>query len=208
MVKDFKMHSHESDGKKVKWSNLGDGFVAFLIIAAIFELSNFSYALFILRASNLGVIAALIPIIYLLYNSVYAALAQPLGSLSDRIGKKTVLFLGYLLAAFMCFGFARADQPFYAWLLFAVYGIVSTVTNTVPRALVADFVSSERRGTAYGIYYMLIGAVAFPTSAIAGLLWDNFGAAAAFNYGAVLAFVAAVLVLLFLPGRVKLTRAA
>lgn len=208
MVKDVKVKSHESDGKNIKWSSFGNGFIAFLIVSAIFELSNFSYAIFLLRASSLGVVVALIPIIYLLYNIVYASLSQPLGILSDRIGKKTVLFSGYLLAALLCFGFAQATQAYYAWLLFAVYGIVSAVTNTVPRALLADFVAPERRGTAYGIYYMLIGAVAFPASAIAGLLWDNFGAVTAFSYGGFLALVASVLVLLLIPGRSKLTRAA
>ncbi len=201
MVNDVKSKGFVKSETPISWATLGAGFKAFLLVSAVFEFSNFSYAIFILRANNLGVIVALIPIIYLLYNIIYGILAQPLGVLADKIGKKSVLFLGYLLASIMCLGFALATNPIYAWILFAIYGVVSAITNTTPRAILADLVKIEFRGTAYGIYYMLIGIIALPTSAIAGLLWDRFGAFTSFSYGAVLAFVAAMLVLALIPGK-------
>jgi MFS family permease len=203
MVHDVKAKGFVKNEIPLSWATFGSGFKAFLLVSVIFELSNFSYAIFILRAYNLGVIAALIPIIYLLYNIIYSFLAHPLGVLADKIGKKTVLFFGYLLASIMCLGFAYATNPVYAWVLFAVYGLVSAITNTTPRAILADIVKVEFRGTAYGIYYMLIGIIALPTSAIAGLLWDLYGAFTAFSYGAIFAFIAAMLVLALIPNKVS-----
>ena len=207
-VKDVAAAKFEKKEIKLVWGNLDSGFRAFLIASAIFEFSNFSYALFILRASDMGVILALIPIIYLVYNLVYASLAQPLGVLADFVGKKPILFVGYALSALMCLGFAVLNQSIYAWILFALYGICMAITQTTPRALLADLVPPEVRGTAYGIYYTLIGLVALPTSAIAGFLWDRFSAELAFSYGAILAGAAAVLVLLIIPAKSKLTNQA
>jgi MFS family permease len=143
---------------------------------------------------------ALIPIIYLVYNIVYATLSQPLGGLADRVGKKQVLFAGYVISALMCLGFAYANSQLFAWILFIIYGIAMAITQTAPRALLADLVHPEVRGTAYGFYYTLIGFVALPTSAIAGFLWDRFSPAAAFSYGAGAAFIAAVLLFILIPG--------
>lgn len=199
MVVDIKSKETVTQIKSAPWNDIGPGFIAFLVVSAVFEFSNFSYAIFIIRADNLGVAVALIPMLYLLYNIIYGLLSQPLGQAADKIGKKTILFLGYLLAAIMCFGFAVANNFIYAWLLFAIYGVVSAITNTTPRAILADLVSSKHRATAYGIYYMLIGLIALPTSMIAGYLWDRFGAFIAFSYGAVLAGIASALVLFLIP---------
>ena len=201
MVKEVKKQTDDKEISLISWKSFDLSFKTFIFVSAIFEFSNFSYAIFILRASSLGVIVTLIPIIYLMYNLVYGFLSQPLGALADKIGKKTVLFCGYALSAIMCLGFALASNPLHAWMLFAIYGIVSAITNTTPRAMLADFVSPKLRGSAYGAYYMAIGLVALPTSAIAGLLWDNFGAVIAFSYGAVLALSAAILVLVFIPSK-------
>jgi len=132
-------------------------------------------------------------------------LAQPLGFLADKIGKKLVLAAGYILSALMLIGFAVAIHPLQAWILFILYGCAMAITQTTPRALLADLVPAELRGTAYGIYYTLIGLIALPASAIAGLLWDRFSPLMAFSYGAVLAAVAAWLVLTIIPAT-KLTK--
>ncbi|MBI5700072.1 MFS transporter [Candidatus Saganbacteria bacterium] len=191
----------------ISFKNLDSGFRAFLIASAVFELSNFSYAIFILRAADLGVMVALIPIIYLVYNLIYAGLSQPLGVMADIMGKKLVLFMGYLLSALMLLGFAFAAHPLHAWILFIIYGVAMAITQTTPRALLADLVPAQMRGTSYGIYYTLIGLIALPASAIAGLLWDRFTPALAFSYGAALAAAAAVLVMVIIPSR-KLTKGA
>jgi len=204
-VKDVAKDKFEKKDLKLTWQDFDSGFKGFLLVSFIFEFSNFSYAIFILRAKDLMVYIPLIPIVYLVYNLIYASLSQPLGRLADKAGKKLVLFAGYLLSALMCLGFAFANHPLYAWLLFAVYGICMAITQTTPRAILADLVAPKVRGTAYGIYYTLIGLVALPTSALAGFLWDRFSAQLAFSYGAALAGAAAILVLFLIPSRAKLT---
>ena len=182
-------------------------FVRFLIVVAIFELVHFSYALFILRAADLGVAIPLIPIIYLVYNLVYASSAMPAGQLADRFGKKKLLSLGYFMFGLMCLGFAFASSTWHAWALFMIFGLAVAVVDTIPRAMVPEMVSPEVRGTAYGIYHMVIGVLDLPASFVAGLLWDIFGrvtgAAVAFSYGAVLAVIAAALLFILVPEKVK-----
>ncbi|MEA3492921.1 MAG: MFS transporter [Candidatus Margulisiibacteriota bacterium] len=178
-------------------------FIRFLIVVGIFELAHFSYALFILRASDLGVVVPLIPIIYLVYNLVYAAFAMPAGQLADRFGKKNLLSIGYLLFGVMLFGFAFASKIPHAWILFIIFGLAIAIVDTIPRAMVPEMVSSEVKGTAYGFYYMLIGIMDLPASLVAGILWDVFGKVngpmIAFSYGAVLAIIAAGLLFVLVP---------
>jgi MFS family permease len=149
----------------------------------------------------------LIPIIYLVYNLVYAGFAMPAGQLADRFGKKRLLSMGYFLFGLMCLGFAFASSSWHAWALFVVFGLAVAIVDTIPRAMVPEMVSSEVRGTAYGIYHMVIGVLDLPASFIAGLLWDIFGkvtgAAVAFSYGAVVAVIAAVLLFFLIPERAK-----
>lgn len=182
-------------------------FIRFLIIVGIFELVHFSYALFILRALDLGVAIPLIPIIYLVYNLVYAGSAMPAGQLADRFGKKRMLSLGYLLFGVMCFGFAFASTPLHAWLLFVLFGLSVAIVDTIPRAMVPGMVSPEMKGTAYGFYHMVIGVLDLPASAVAGLLWDVFGKVKgpmiAFSYGAILAIIAAVLLFALVPEKAE-----
>lgn len=182
---------------------LPKNFIKFLIVVAIFELAHFSYALFILRAADLGVIIPLIPIIYLVYNLFYAGFAMPAGYLADRLGKKNILSLGYLLFGIMLLGFAFATKTPHAWTLFVVFGLAIAIVDTIPRAMVPEMVSPEVKGTAYGVYYMVVGLLSLPASLIAGILWDVFGkvngAMIAFSYGAVLAIIAAGMMFIFVP---------
>ena len=182
-------------------------FILFLMIVALFELAHFSYALFILRAADLGVIVPLIPIIYLVYNLVYAGFAMPAGQLADRFGKKTLLAIGYLLFGLMLLGFAFASGTPHAWILFIVFGLAVAIVDTIPRAIVPEMVSPDVKGTAYGVYHMVIGVLDLPATLIAGILWDVFGniygPMIAFSYGSVLAIAAAVLLFIFNPEKIK-----
>jgi len=189
-VKDQK---HKITLKKIEEASLkglGKQFKIFLFISGVFQLAKFSYILFILRASDLGVAIPLIPIIYLLYNIVYAVSARPIGELADRIGIRKVLILGYLLFCFTHLGFASASNAGQAWLFFIVFGIATAVLEVVPRAMVAHFSSHEKRATAFGYYHTAVGLMALPATAIGGFLWDSFGPTVAFSYGAVISLIA------------------
>lgn len=173
-------------------------FYIFLGIVFVFTLGSSSDAFLILRAQNVGVTLLAIPLVYALFNLVYAAASIPLGSLSDRIGRGKVILLGWLAYAISYLGFAVAGAGWQIWLLFAFYGLYYATTEGVAKALVADMVGSSRRGRAYGIYNTVVGVVSLPASFIAGALWDKVSPAAPFYFGAALAFVAFIALALFL----------
>lgn len=168
-------------------------FYIFLLITAVFSLGNSSDAFLILRAQNIGVTLLAIPLVYALFNFIYAAASIPLGSLADKIGKEKVVVLGWAAYALAYVGFALANRSAHVWLLFAFYGLYYATTQGVVKALVADMVGDEHRGKAYGIFNTVVGLLTLPASVIAGALWDHVAPAAAFFFGAGMAGVAALL---------------
>lgn len=172
-------------------------FYIFLGVMLLFSLGNSSDAFLILRAQNIGVTLLAIPLVYALFNFVYAIASVPLGTLSDRIGREKVIMLGWFAYAIAYFGFAFANASYQIWLLFAFYGLYYATTEGVAKAFVADMVSADHRGRAYGIYNTAIGIVTLPASFIAGLLWDHFNPSAPFFFGASISLVAVVLLVLF-----------
>jgi MFS family permease len=170
----------------------------------VFTLGNSTDAFLLLRATQLGVPVALAPVLWAALHVVKSASSTPGGALSDRIGRRPTLVMGWALYAIVYLGFARATTAWQAWALFGVYGIYFGLTEGAERALIADLVSVERRGTAYGWYNLAIGLGALPASVLFGLVWDRAGAPAAFSMGAVLALVAAAALTLMrgaMPGR-------
>ena len=133
------------------------------------------------------------------FNLVYALLAGPLGSLSDRIGRRKLIIGGWVAYGLVYLGLAVSHTGWQVWALYALYGVYYAATEGVVRALVADIVAKERRGTAYGLLNASIGITALPASLIAGILWQGvgswtgFGPSAPFFFGAVLALAAGVL---------------
>jgi MFS family permease len=171
-------------------------FLFFLGIITIFTLGNSTDAFLLLRAKNLGVPDTLIPMIWLVLHVVKATSSVPGGILSDRIGRRPTLILGWLVYGAIYMGFAQATTTLHAWLLFAAYGLYYGLTEGTEKALVADIVRSEQRGTAYGLYNIAIGVGALPASLLLGFLWGQFGAEVAFETGAGFALVAAVALVL------------
>lgn len=180
---------------KLGFSSLGAGFLTFSLISTLFTLGNSSDAFLILRAQNLGLAAALVPLAYFGFNAVYSLLAMPLGSLSDTIGRRAVIIAGYLIFAMVYLGFAFASVSWAVWGLFALYGAYYALTEGVQRAYVADLVPSDMRGSAMGTYNALTGLSALPASIVGGFLWEVIAPEATFIYGAVFAVLAAVLLL-------------
>jgi MFS family permease len=159
----------------------------FFGIATLFALANFSYMFFIMRAQQLfgGGYALGIPLLlYILFNSVYAILSIPFGLLSDKIGRKKVLMMGYALFALTTLGFATFHSLAAYIVLFVAYGLVNAIIDANQRAFVADLAQGTIRGTSLGAYYTLTGLVALPASVIAGALW-NYAPAAPFVYGTI-----------------------
>jgi MFS family permease len=167
-------------------------FWAYLGVLMLFTLGNSTDALLILRANELGVSAALVPILWALLHLVKATSSTPGGTLSDRIGRRPLIIAGWLVYSAVYLGFAFASATWHAWALFIAYGVYFGLTEGVEKALVADLVPASVRGAAFGWYNLTIGLAALPASLIFGGLWQVYGAATAFVVGAGLALVAAV----------------
>lgn len=181
---------------------LGGRFWGFLAVVLLFTLGNSTDAFLILRANDLGVPVALIPILWAMLHVVKSASSVPGGTLSDAIGRKPLIVAGWLLFATVYFAFGRATAAWQAWALFAVYGLFFGLTEGTEKALVADLVPVERRGTAFGWYNLAIGLGALPASLIFGAIWDRRGPAAAFSFGAALALMSTVgIAIVAPPGR-------
>jgi len=176
-------------------------FWGYLAVLLLFTLGNSSDAFILLRASQLGVSAALLPIIWAMLHVVKSATSTPSGALSDRVGRVPLIVAGWLIFAGVYLAFGRATQTWQAWALFAVYGTYFGLTEGVEKALVADLVPADKRGAGFGWYNLAIGLGALPASVIFGAVWDRWGAAAAFELGAGLSAVAAVALMLVVPLR-------
>ena len=180
-------------------SKLDGQFKLFLALSALFTLGNPSDAFLILRAQSVGFSVLEVSLVLLLFNVVYSLGATPLGALADALGKRRVLVVGWLLYGLVYLGFALVTTTWAIWPLFLLYGVYYAMAEGVGRALVADLIRPERRGTAYGVYHTAIGITALPASLIAGLLWQGvgswqgFGPAAPFYFGGGVAFLAALL---------------
>jgi len=165
-------------------------FKLFLAIMAVFTLGNSSDFFVILRAQNLGSSVIYVVLMLVVFNFAYAATSLPAGVLSDRLGRRRVITLGWFIYALVYLGFAVASELWQVWLLFACYGVYYGTVEGVARAFVADLVPEEKRGTAYGLYHGVVGLTLLPASLIAGWLWQAYSPAAPFYFGAGLAFIA------------------
>jgi MFS family permease len=163
-----------------------------LAVIVLFTLGNSTDAFLLLRATQLGVPVTLAPVLWALLHVVKALASTPGGALSDRVGRKPTLGAGWLLYAAVYAGFAFASDVWHAWALFAVYGVFFGLTEGTERALIADIVPPERRGSAYGWYHLAVGLGMFPASLLFGVVWDRAGAPTAFLVGATLSLGAAL----------------
>ncbi|MDP3770436.1 MAG: MFS transporter [Candidatus Sungbacteria bacterium] len=170
-------------------SSLGVPFFIFLIASTIFSLGRASDAFLLLRAQNVGIALALLPIIYFVYNITYALTATPAGILSDKIGHRNTFMIGMLMFSATYMLFAHVDSAYMIWFLFVMFGFYGALTDGVGRAIVADLVEEKSRATAYGIYNACTGIALLPASFMFGLIWTYQGPSASFQYGAALGLI-------------------
>ena len=178
---------------------LGRPFWTFFASVLLFTLGNSTDAFLILRANQLGVSVALVPVLWAALHVVKSAASVPGGALSDRVGRKPVILAGWAIYGAVYFAFGRATQAWHAWALFLAYGLFFGLTEGTERAMVADLVGRDRRGTAFGWYNLAIGIGALPASLLFGIVWDSWGPTAAFDIGAALAVAAAVVLVAVRP---------
>ncbi|MEO0091632.1 MAG: MFS transporter [candidate division WOR-3 bacterium] len=182
----------EKDKLRFQWRRLPKRLRLFLIFIFIFALGNSSNQFLILRAKNLGYTVTMVLLLYLFYNITYGMLSFPIGRLSDKIGRKKILIIGYLIYGLVYLGFAVIVSPSLLWLLFGIYGFYSAFTEGIEKAFVSDIAQPELRGTIIGLHSTLVGIGLLPASLIAGALWQAFGASAPFFFGGALGIISAV----------------
>ena len=122
----------------------------------------------------------------------------PAGIMADRFGKKRVIFWGFVLFAFLYYGFGVATDQKAIWFLFGLYGLFMGLTEGIQKAFLAGIIPSDFKATAFGIYNTAVGLAMFPASLLGGWLWDNISPAATFYFGATTATLAAVLFIVFM----------
>ncbi len=198
-VREPKSKEPELEATPFKFSirDLDGNFKRFLVVVAIFTLSNSTDAFLLLRAEQAGVPPAALPLLWMVlhFSKVFSSLIG--GELSDRLGRKRMIVSGWVVYAAVYIGFAFVEAGWQAWALFVLYGTYFGLTEGAEKALVADMVEEEKRGTAYGMFNLAFGIAVFPASLLFGALWHQFGAETAFIVSASIS-VAAAFALMFI----------
>ena len=205
-AKDISLPRPRADTPRFRIRGLGRGFGAFVACSVLFELGNSADAFLVLRAQERGMSVIDVLWVLLAFNVVYAAVAVPAGSLSDRVPRKWIVFASWCVYCVAYIGFAVASTVWHITVLYLFYGVYHGMVAGAAKALIADLVPSDMRGLAYGGYAAAIGLVSLPASVLAGVLWEGFGswaglgAAAPFAFGAATAGLAGILLVLTVPG--------
>jgi len=166
-------------------------FLRLLVIVALFSLGAFNFSFILLNARLMGVGDPLIPVVYAVLNVTHTIVALPAGKLSDRIGRARTLSVGYLVfVASAALLYLSPSAVPYAYLIAAVYGVYMGVVETVQRALIPGYVEEAVLGTAYGVYYLVVGSAFFVSNTVVGRLWQSQGLWASSLYSVALTLAA------------------
>ena len=191
-VKDVRRPEGTAKKLKLGWNMLDRRLRIFLLIILIFSLGNSSNQFLILRSKNLGFSITTSLLLVIVFLIVQAVTSYPLGSLSDRVGRRSLLIFGYAAYGAVYLGFALAPSKSYLWALFAAYGLYLGATEGVEKAFVSDLAPAHLKATLIGMHATIVGIGLLPASIIAGLLWTTFGPSAPFFFGSAAGFAAAV----------------
>ncbi|MFA9379784.1 MAG: MFS transporter [Acetanaerobacterium sp.] len=181
--------------------NLDGQLKLYLLVAFVFTLGNSSNTFLLLRAKDMGFDNTTVILLYLLYSITASILAMPLGKLSDKIGRKKLLVCGYIIFAVVYICFALAINKVFIIAAFVFYGAYTAMITGVERAFIAEISPKELKGTMLGLHSTIVGVALLPASAIAGVLWNCFGAYVPFLFGAGMSLGAAFALCFFMHGK-------
>lgn len=152
---------------------------------SIAMLTKINDSLFLVRAHDIGISSSLIPVLFGAFTFAYAALSYPIGVLSDRYGKLPFITIGWLILSLVEFGFANESSISTALVLFGFYGLFYALTEGSGRALIADLVPTEARGSAYAIFHTIVGLGIIFGGYGLGYIWDIYSVKITFNISAI-----------------------
>jgi len=188
---------------KLSFKELPTNLRLFIIVSSIFALGHFGYAFLLLRAKDIGLADNTAILLYVLFYIVYTICIIPFGILSDKIGRKPILIMGYLVFAITSIGLMFTSSIYAILLYFVTYGIFYAMIDGVQRAFVADLAPKHLKATSLGTFYTSIGLIALPGGFIAGLLWDKISPESTFAYGFALSIISMGL-FLFVKDKTKI----
>jgi MFS family permease len=168
-------------------------FKRFLVILALFTLSNSADTFLLLRAHEVGIASSNLPLLWAALHGIKVLSSLVGGDLSDKLGRKSLIVTGWLFYAAVYLGFAFVSTVAGTWTLVLIYGIYFGLVEGAEKALVADLVPADKRGTAYGLYNLAMSVAIWPASLLMGALWSWRGASVAFVTSACIATLAALL---------------
>jgi MFS family permease len=175
------------------------GYWKYLAATAVFNLGNSSNAFLILRTQDSGVSLRSTILIYAAFNLAAALISYPAGALSDRMGRKRILLVSFLIFMAAYLGFALTQNHLILMALFIFYGLFQGMFRAVGKSMAADFVPESLRASGIGWYSTTVGIFQLLASIVAGILWDRAGHATVFLYGAAMAAAGGVVLLAFVP---------
>src|SRR5258705_7037901 len=184
-----------SEVPKLSLRGFDGNFKRFLLVLALFTLSNSSDSFLILRARDAGVSVTAIPLLWAAHHGSKVLSSLFGGDLSDRLGRKRLIVSGWILYAAVYAGFAFVTAEVSVWILFLIYGIYFGLAEGAEKALVADLVRPEQRGTAYRLYNLAFGITVLPASVLMGVNLDSPGSLTAVLFSAAVGTTAALLLL-------------
>jgi MFS family permease len=177
-------------------------FVILLAFLGIFAVGAYDFSFILLKAGTLGIAENDIPLVYAVLNVATVILGLPSGMLSDRVGKLSMLCLGYVvfLVTSVAGSFLGGNAS-YGFLIAFLFGTYLAISDTVQRALIPEFTQSQLKGTGYAIYYMLIGVCSFLANSIFGFLWTSISPSMAFQFSVSTATAGIAALLIFIMWR-------
>ena len=175
------------------------GYWTYLVVTAVFALGNSSNAFLLLRTRDSGASLETTILVYAAFNLVAALISYPAGSLSDRFGRRNVLFACFGIFLLSYLGFAITSTFVVISAMFVLYGLYQGIFRAVGKAFASDFVPERLRASGIGWYSTTVGLLQLVASLVGGILWDRIGHPAVFYYGAAFALLGMVALIALIP---------